>query len=45
MREDGVYKFHGLRVNSFNGKHLTTAVNSIIVKSDKKMNLLARKEY
>ena len=34
VREDGVYKFHGLRVTSFNGKHLTTAVNSIIVKSD-----------
>ena len=34
VREDGVYKFQGLRVNSFKGKYLTTTANSIIVKSD-----------
>ena len=33
MREDGVYKFQELRVNSLKGKYLTTVANSVIVKS------------
>ena len=34
VREDGVYKFQGLRVNSFKAKYLVTTAKSIIVKSD-----------